>query len=171
MAKQVAKLNYVKMAPRKVRLVADSIRGLSVNEAEAQLVSQHRRAAKALLKLLRSAVASAEHIQRLSAEKLFIENIRVDEGPMLKRSLPRARGIATLIQKKMSNVTLVLGESDTLPTPRFTIAVPKKTKLPSTKAKKKKQERPEAEGEAVSPKPRRPGFFKRIFSRKAGMGK
>ena len=109
--KQTVKLNYLKIAPRKVRSVADLIRGLPVNEAEAQLMVQRRRASRPLLKLLRSAVASAKNNKKLEPENLYIESLRVDKGPMLKRHLPRARGMATPIQKKMSNITMVLSES------------------------------------------------------------
>ncbi len=127
MEKQTAQLNYLKIAPRKVRSVGDLIKGLTVNEAEAQLLVQRRRPAKSLLKLLRSAVANAKNNKRLNVDHLFIESIRVDKGPMLKRSLPRARGSASPIHKVMSHVTLVLGVNENLK-PRFTIVVPKKAK-------------------------------------------
>src|SRR5258708_27285246 len=113
MEQQIAKLNYLKIAPRKVRSVGDLIKGLSVNDAEAQLLSQRRRPAKALLKLLRSAVANAKNNKRLNVEHLFIASLRVDQGPMLKRMLPRARGSASPIQKKMSNVILIRSEEHT----------------------------------------------------------
>src|SRR5271157_1596534 len=98
MKPQTAKLSYLRMAPRKVRSVADLIRGLSVNEAEAQLLVQRRRPAGALLKLLRSAVANVKNNDKqANIEHLFISEIRVDQGPMLKRFLPRARGSASPI--------------------------------------------------------------------------
>ena len=129
MEQQVAKLNYLKIAPRKVRSVADLVKGLSANDAEAQLMVQRRRPAKALLKLLRSAVASAKTNKRWNPDHLFIREFRVDQGPMIKRYLPRARGSASPIQKKMSNVTLVLGLNENL-TSKYKIVVPKKVKLP-----------------------------------------
>ena len=141
MTTQTVKLNYLRMAPRKVRSVASLIRGLSVNEAEAQLLAQTRRPSKVILKLLRSAVASAKNKQ-MNVDHLFVQEIRVDQGPMLKRFLPRARGSASPIQKKMSHVILTLGVNEAL-TPRFKIVTPKKTS----------------------------GFFKRMFNRKTGMGK
>ena len=98
MAQQIAKLNYLKIAPRKVRSLASLLQGMSVNEAEAQLVSSNRRPAEALLKLLRSAVSNAKNKKDIKIEQLFIKSFRVDQGPMLKRSLPRARGMATMIQ-------------------------------------------------------------------------
>ncbi|WP_423790321.1 large ribosomal subunit protein uL22, partial [Listeria monocytogenes] len=79
-------------------------------EAEAQLLSVRKRAAKPILKLLRSAMANIKNNKRMSGENFYIESLRVDQGPMLKRVLPRARGTASPIQKKMSHVTLVLAE-------------------------------------------------------------
>ncbi len=171
MPRQVAQLNYLRIAPRKVRSVAELIKGLPVNEAEAQLLLQPRRAAQPILKLLRSAVANAKNNQRLSPEKLYVESIRVDGGPMLKRILPRARGMATPIHKKMSHVTLTLMEDVNLKQPRFTVVVEKKVKLPkegkegSPKKEKSAKEKSHAISEA-----KRPGFFKRIFTRKTGAG-
>ena len=87
------------MAPRKVRSVADLVRGLHVNDAEAQLLVQRRRPAKALVKLLRSAVSNAKN-NKMNVDHLFVKEIRVDGGPMLKRYLPRARGSASPLQKR-----------------------------------------------------------------------
>jgi len=168
--KQVAKLNYLRIAPRKVRSVAQIIKGLSVNEAEAALLTQRRRAAAPLLKLLRSAVANAKNNKRLSEDKLYIESLRVDQGPMLKRFLPRARGMATPIEKKMSNVIIVLAEKPELKLPRFKIVVKKKVKLPGG-AKPAKKEKTAKKEEKQTAEPKRPGFFRRIFSRKAGFAK
>ena len=109
-----AKISFLRMAPRKVRSVGDLIKGLSVNEAEAQLLVQTRRPSKPLLKLLRSAVANAKNNKVGNVEHLFVSSVRVDGGPMLKRMLPRARGSASPIQKKMSHVTLVLGVNENL---------------------------------------------------------
>ncbi len=173
MAEQIAELNYLKLAPRKVRAVAGIIKGLRVNEAEAQLLIERRRASQVLLKLLRSAVADAKNNQRLDPAKLFIKSIRVDQGPMLKRYLPRARGMATPIEKKMSHVTLILEESKETKTPRFTITPKKKVKLPGgdKKTKTKPGKEKSEEGAVVTEKSKRPsGFFKRAFSRKSGMG-
>lgn len=168
--RQRVRLNYLRIAPRKVRLLAATLKGLSVTEAEAQLMLRPQRAAKPLLKLLRSGVHAAKSNLKLDAEKLFVERIQVDQGPMLKRILPRARGIATPIQKKMSHVTLVLAESD-LPLPkRFTIVPPKKTKLPpeiKSAKKNKPTKSPEGEEKEVVKPKKQPGFFQRVFRRKA----
>lgn len=171
MKTQTAQLNYLRIAPRKVRFVADLIRGASVNDAEALLMHQPRRPAAPLLKLLRSAVQNAKHNQKLDPNKLVVESIRVDQGPMLKRYLPRARGMATPIQKKMSHVTLVLVEKETK-TPKFKIVVEKKTKLPSgdKKTKKEKSSKQVARESMTRSIPeKKPGFFKRFFRRKAAV--
>ncbi len=169
MEQQIAQLNYLKIAPRKVRSVGDLIKKLSVNEAEAQLLHQRRHAAKPLLKLLRSAVANAKNNKQLNVDHLFIFDLRVDGGPMLKRSLPRARGSASAIQKKMSHVTLVLGVNENLK-PRFKIVVPKKVKpvpgqesYKGSKSKKApKTEKSSAAKENVEMK--KSGFLKKVFN-------
>lgn len=160
-----AKLNYLRIAPRKVRLVADLVKGLSVNEAEAQLILHRQRAAKPLLKLLRSAVANAKNA-KLSPDRLMIRTIQVDQGPMLHRSLPRARGMATPIQKKMSHVTIVLAEAPNAP-PRFKIVVRKKVKKETGVGKGKVKPKVQAEGGEEKAPDKKPGFFRRRFSRKA----
>lgn len=170
MTKQTVKLNYLRMAPRKVRSVADLVTGLSVREAEAQLLNLRRRPAGPLLKLLRSAVADIKHNKHLNEEKFYIESFRVDGGPMLKRSLPRARGSASPIQKKMSNVTLVLAEREGMAPPRFKIIVTKKAKLPPGEQRSMKKEKMKDE-RAPEKLASKPGFFKRMFSRKAGFSK
>ena len=76
-----ATLKYLKIAPRKTRLLASVVRGLPVDEAEAQLLFSSRRAHEPLLKLLRSAIANAKHNYHLDKNTLYIKEIRVDEGP------------------------------------------------------------------------------------------
>jgi large subunit ribosomal protein L22 len=105
-----ANLRYLRMAPRKVRLLADLIRGKSAKEAEKILSFTTKRAALPLLKLLKSAMANAKHNFNLDEENLFVSKILVNEGPRLKRIFPRARGRADIKQKKMSHVTLILSE-------------------------------------------------------------
>lgn len=105
-----ASLRYLRMSPRKVRLVADLIRGKKVIEAENYLKVLKKRAKEPLLKLLKSAVANARHNFNLAPENLYIAQIRVDEGPALKRWMPRARGSASLIKKRSSHIFLVLKE-------------------------------------------------------------
>ncbi|HOK35113.1 MAG TPA: 50S ribosomal protein L22 [Candidatus Pacearchaeota archaeon] len=106
-----ASLNYLRIAPRKVRLVADLIRGMEVNKAQSILKFTEKRAAEPLLKLLNSGVANAKKNFNLTEEqiqKLYIKEINVDEGPKLKRWIPVSRGTAHEIQKKTSHINLVL---------------------------------------------------------------
>jgi large subunit ribosomal protein L22 len=173
MQQETVKLNYLRIAPRKVRSVADLIRGMSVNDAEAQLLMVRRRPAGPLLKLLRSAIANAKNKQ-MNADHLFIAEVRVDQGPMLKRVMPRARGSASAIQKKMSHVTLVLGVNPKLSS-KFTMVSSKKKKLPKEpKADKEKPARKrvsEHEPTMVESAKRKHGFFRRTFGGKSGADK
>lgn len=169
MRTQRAMLRFLHIAPRKVRLITGTIQGLSVSEAEAQLLHRPQRAAQPLLKLLRSAVADAKQTKQLEARQLRIASIRVDQGPMLKRSLPRAQGRATPIQKKMSHVVLVLMEIPAPAPARFTIIPPKKEKKPEKGGKKIKKEptAPELKEQQKETAVRSPGFMRRIFRRKS----
>lgn len=164
MEKQTVKLNYLRMAPRKVRAVADLVKGLSVNEAEAQLMMQPRRAAKPLLKLLRSAVSAAKAKGKMDMSKLALESFRVDGGPMLKRYMPRAQGSMSEIQKKMSHVTLTLYENPKAKNNRFSIVVEKKVKHLEHEASPKKSPKTPTEE-----KPRKKaGMFRKVFQRTPG---
>lgn len=166
MAQVTAKLNYLRIAPRKVRLVANAIKGLSVNEAEAQLLFRARRSGKPLLDLLRSAMANAKNNHKLNPDKLMVKEIRVDQGPTLKRSLPRAMVRATPLHKKTSHVYLILEEKAQAGVPRFNIAVTKKEKSPKKEMKLKKPKlAPEKSTAAKSQE--KVGFFKRFFRRKS----
>ena len=102
-----AKLSYLHIAPRKVRLVADLIRGMDADKAELQLRFSQKRAARPLLKLLQSVQANAkDDKQKKEGSSLYIKSITVDQGPAYKRFMPRARGRATLIKKITSHVRM-----------------------------------------------------------------
>ena len=103
-----AALKQLRIAPRKVRLLADAIRGLSVKQADQRLLFMQQKGAEPLRKLLLSAAANAEHNFQLSREHLFIAEIMVDEGTKLKRWQPRAMGRATPILKRSSHVTMMI---------------------------------------------------------------
>ncbi len=105
-----AKLRYSRISPRKVRLVANLIRGLQVDEAEKVLEFTVKRSSDPILKLLKSAIANAEHNYNLKRAQLFVTEIKVDGGPIIKRYRPRARGVAFPIQKKTSHITIKVGE-------------------------------------------------------------
>ncbi len=106
-----AKLRYLRMSPRKVRLVADQIRGKQVEEAMNTLNFSLRRASQPLAKLLHSAVSNADVRGDVDVDTLYIKTIMVDEGPTLRRFRPRAMGRATRINKRTSHVTVVLDEA------------------------------------------------------------
>lgn len=105
-----AELNNLRMAPRKVRLVCDFIRGLDVPEAFLQLKNTVKFSAEPVEKILKSAVANAENNFGLDRDNLYICDIQVGEGPRLKRWLPRAYGRATLILKRTSRIFIILEE-------------------------------------------------------------
>lgn len=108
--KVTAKLNNLRIAPRKVRLVADLVRGMEVNLAKAQLHFLAKRSAEPILKLLNSAVANAEDNFSMDKNNLKIVKLTVDGGAVLKRWLPRSMGRATPLLKRTSHVTMVLDE-------------------------------------------------------------
>ena len=106
-----ARLRFLRMSPRKVRLVCDVVRGKQVEEALATLRFTPKAAALPISKLIRSAIANAEQKkENLDIDRLFVKTIRVDEGPTLKRWRPRARGRATRINKRTSHIVVELGE-------------------------------------------------------------
>jgi len=103
--------NY-RQSPRKVRLVADLIRGRGVKEAGYMLSFSTKRAAKQISKLLKSAIANAKENFDKEDGKLYVKEIRVDDGPTLHRWRPRARGSAFAIKKRSSHVKIVLDEKE-----------------------------------------------------------
>jgi ribosomal protein L22 len=103
-----AKARFVRMAPRKARLVADQVRGLPLPEARVLLEFSPRGPARDIARLLDSAAANAENNHELIAEELRISDIRVDEGPILKRWRARARGRATRIDRRTCHLSVAL---------------------------------------------------------------
>lgn len=118
-----AKAKFIKTSPKKIRLVIDLVRGLDVEVAITQLQFSKKNAALPISKLIKSAIANGEENDSLKKDNLFIKEIKVDEGPTMKRWMPRAMGRATPIRKRSSHVTLVLSE-----------------KVPTEKKDKKKKE-------------------------------
>ena len=107
-AKAVAK--YVRIAPRKVRVVMDLIRGKNVAEAFAILKFTPKAGSEVITKVLKSAVANAENNFDMNVDKLYVSSAYVDQGPTLKRIHPRSRGQAFGILKRTSHVTVIVTE-------------------------------------------------------------
>jgi large subunit ribosomal protein L22 len=131
-----AKLRYLRITPRKVRLVIDAIRGKSVVEADAMLSVIPKHSSLPLRKLIASAVANAEHNFQLKKEDLIIKSIVADEGPKLKRFRPRAFGRAADILKRSSHVTVVL--SSDKPAKKGKPSMPETVKASATVRRSKK---------------------------------
>ncbi len=109
-----ASATHIRISPRKVRMVVDTVRGKSVSQALSILGFTRKKAALPVQKLLKSAVANAVENGGISdVEALVIDRIMVDEGPTLKRYMPRARGRATPIRKRTSHIRIMLRERDT----------------------------------------------------------
>jgi len=106
-----AVLKNYRQSPRKVRLVVDSIRGKTVNEAINILSFLPKRAATPMQKLVSSALANAKQKEGTDTDSLVIKEMTVDEGTTLKRMMPRARGSAYVIRKRSSHISLSLGEN------------------------------------------------------------
>ena len=107
-----AHLKYVRISPRKVKIVLDLIRGKDTDTAMAILANTPKAASESLTKLLKSAVANAEHNFGMDASNLYVSECFVCPGPTLKRIMPRAKGSADRILKRTSHVTLAVAEKD-----------------------------------------------------------
>lgn len=103
-----ASLKNYRQSPRKVRLLADLVRGKKVNDALAALTFVNKRAAEPFAKVVRSAVANAKNAG-VDTDKLIISKVAVDKGTVIKRYMPRARGSASPIKKRNSHITVELG--------------------------------------------------------------
>ena len=113
MAKEVkAVAKYVRIAPRKVRIVMDLIRGKKIDDAFAILKFTPKRGSKFIEKVLKSAVANAENNFDMDTDKLYVSTCFVDQGPTLKRIHPRSRGQAFGILKHTSHITVMVSEQE-----------------------------------------------------------
>ncbi|MBI5045652.1 MAG: 50S ribosomal protein L22 [Candidatus Niyogibacteria bacterium] len=111
MTEITAKLKHLRIAPRKARKIADIIRGKNAKASLRQLGFVTQRSAAPLKKLLSSAMANAKNNFSIKDDAgLYVKEIRVDEGPVLKRSMPRAFGRATVLRKRTSHISLVLAD-------------------------------------------------------------
>src|SRR5687768_17299971 len=104
-------LRYSRITPRKMRLVANLAKGLPVEKAHYQLRFCQKRGGKILSKLLDSAIANAREKGGVDMDNLYVKRVMVDDGPILKRFMPRSMGRAYKILKKMSHVTVILDEA------------------------------------------------------------
>jgi large subunit ribosomal protein L22 len=160
-----AQAKFVRMSPRKARLVAEHIRGRSVPEARTILAFTDRRAARALEKVLSSAVANAEANHGLDGDELIVEAAFVDEGPVIKRWRPRARGRVARIRKPTCHITVRLVPApeslEPAEKPKRRRRTPEKAAEAETRAVSEEKESvvtppaEEAEGAAAEEKPKR----------------
>src|SRR5699024_7134980 len=107
-----ATLKYARISSRKVKIVADLIKGKDINEALAILKYTPKASSEMLEKLLKSAIANAENNHHMAHEKLYVADIIAKQGPKLKRIRPAAKGSAVRIRKRTSHVTIILKERD-----------------------------------------------------------
>jgi large subunit ribosomal protein L22 len=108
----ISKARFVRIAPRKTRLVIGLIRGLTIEAARRQLLVSTKISAKPVLKALNSAVANAVNNLKLDEKSLMVSKAFVDEGPKIKRHTPRAQGRATPIRLRMSHITIVVSAGE-----------------------------------------------------------
>jgi len=106
----IAKTNGIKISTRKVRLVADSVRGMSIRNALNTLSLTQKRGASVIAKTIDAAIANAKHNANLSADSLFLHKLEVNEGPFLKRFRPSTRGRVHPYKKRSSHITVILKE-------------------------------------------------------------
>ena len=107
-----ARLKFARISPQKARLVADQVRGQSVEKALDVLKFSSKKAAKIVGKVLESAIANAEHNEGADIDELSVTQIYIDAGPTMKRIRPRAKGRANRIIKRTSHITLMVGDGE-----------------------------------------------------------
>jgi len=163
-----AKLNNLRISPRKIRIIAKVIRGKSVKDAEIILNFAVKKGTIPLLKLLKSAIANARNNFKIGPENLYIRKLTVDEGPKFKRWMPRARGQAYQIQKKTSHITLILEEGENAAPAAKQEEVQDAQEDRGNKAAQASENKKRApKPELKKPKPKVEKGFRRIFQRKA----
>ncbi len=106
----IAKHRFARISPQKARLVADQVRGKTVAQALEILTFSNKKAAELVKKVLESAIANAEHNEGADIDDLNVAKIFVDEGPTMKRIMPRAKGRADRILKRSSHITVVVAD-------------------------------------------------------------
>ena len=106
----IAHLKYLRVSPRKVKILCDLIRGKDVKTASAYLMQTPKAASEPVLKLLRSAIANAENNNSMDVEKLYVSTAVANPGPVLKRGMPRAQGRYNRILKRTTHITIGVSE-------------------------------------------------------------
>ena len=175
-----AQAKDLRLSPRKLRLLTGMVRGMAVEDAMVQLSFNYKKAAGPILKLLKSAVANAEHNHDLKSEHLFIKEIRTDMGRVMKRYMPRARGSAFTIRRRMAHVSVVLEEKAAKAKSKSLFARSRKAekpKEPSTPGAAEQEKGTVTENKQVPQKPVKSGEQRkmnqvqqkrRMFNRKSG---
>jgi ribosomal protein L22 len=147
-----AQAKYVRFSARKARIVLEHVRGRTVPEARTVLAFTTRAAARDIERLLRSAVANAEHAHGLDGDELVVDAAYADEGPTLKRWTPRARGRANRINKRTCHITIVVKQD-----PKVAAGRPKRRQKPTeeTAPKPEGATTPSSAETAAEEKPKR----------------
>ncbi len=169
-----AKVKNLRMSPRKTRLVVDLIRKMPISKALDQLRFINKKPAMAVIKLIKTALADAEHNFNLDKNNLKIKEIKVDEGVTMKRWMPKAFGRATVIRKRTCQISLILSEivdSGKKESRKVKAEEPVKLdemtkqdeKKKDTKKIKKNQTKPETDDKGTGK-----GFASKVFHRKSG---
>jgi len=107
-----AEHKFARIAPRKVKIVCDMIRGKDVKTAEALMLATPKAASPLLIKVLKSAVANAENNHNMDPDNLYVKETYANAGPILKRGMPRAQGRMYRINKRTSHITVVVAEKE-----------------------------------------------------------
>ena len=132
-----AKLSTAKVSPQRCRVVADIVRGQSLENASKTLLLEKKKSARILLKLLRSATANAQQKGLADLDRLYIHDLRVDEGPRTKRTMPRAQGRADVRVSRSSHISIGLAERQKPAAKKAAASGAKKTVAKKKVAKKK----------------------------------
>ena len=171
-----AKLNYLRIAPRKVRSVIDLIRGKEIREAEAQLKFVSRRASDPILRLLKSAIANAKSNFNVDKDNLFIKEVIVNEGVPYKRFRPMSRGRAYPILKRTSHIIISLGVKEGVKIEKKSnVSIERKTAPSESAHEEVNAEKKEIKtttknrktNKEFTIKPKKQSLAKRIFRRKS----
>lgn len=166
----VASIKNLNIAPRKVRLVTDVVKGKPVVAAIALLQNLPHRSSGPIEKLIHSAVTNAK-AKNMNLSQLFIQNLTVDKGRVLRRMKAKSRGMAGVVEHKQSHVYLTIAESPDLKGPMYVI--PEKVKKVRKETKKEREEKAKGKEKLVAkeeeqPKPKKKGGFgSRFFQRKS----